>query len=131
MLQKAALIVVLMFSVANFSGCIFLAAGAAGAGTAKWLSEKVTQEIDSPREKVVKAAKDTLKSMKINIYKIAQDNNVTQLQAKNQEGKQVWIDIRPIASGLTKVDVRVGYLDGDADARKILEKIAQKAKSWL
>jgi hypothetical protein len=131
MLQKAALIAVLMFSVVNFSGCIFLAAGAAGAGTAKWLSEKVTQEIDSPREKVVKAAKDTLKSMKINIYKIAQDNNVTQLQAKNQEGKQVWIDIRPIASGLTKVDVRVGYLDGDADARKILEKIAQKAKSWL
>jgi hypothetical protein len=131
MLQKTALIAVLMFSVINFSGCIFLAAGAAGAGTAKWLSDKVTQEIDSPREKVVKASKDVLKSNRINVYKVASDNNMTQLQAKNQEGKQVWVDIRAIASGLTKVDVRVGYLDGEADARKILEQISQKAKSWF
>ena len=119
---------VLAVCVLGLNGCIFLAAGAAGAGTAKWLSEKVTQEVKSPRDKVVSAAKDALKGMKINVYKESKSTEVTQILAKNTDGKQVWVDIRPIDAKNTRVDVRVGYLNGEADARKILEQIVKAAQ---
>ncbi len=122
---------VLAVCVLSLNGCIFLAAGAAGAGTAKWLSEKVTQEVSVPRDKVVSAAKDALKSMKITPYKESKSTEVTQILAKNTDGKQIWVDIHPIDANNTRVDVRVGYLNGEADSRKILEEIVKRAKGWL
>ena len=122
---------VLAVCVFGLNGCIFLAAGAAGAGTAAWLSEKVTQEVKNPRNEVVKAAKDALKGMKINVYKESKSTEVTQILAKNTDGKQVWVDIRPIDANNTRIDVRVGYLNGEADSRKILEEIVKKAQGWF
>ena len=123
--------VVLAVCVLGLNGCIFLAAGAAGAGTAVWLSEKVTQEVNVPRERVVGSAKSALKSMKINVYKESKSMEVTQILAKNSDGKQIWVDIRTIDADNTRVDVRVGYLNGEADSRKILDEIIKRAKGWL
>ncbi len=131
MFKKILCNMALVVCVASFSGCIFLAAGAAGVGTAKWLSEKVTQEVNVPRERVVKAAKSVLEGMRSKVYKQTDAPDVTQLLAKDSGGKQVWIDVRPIDANNSRVDVRVGYADGESDARKILEQIVNKSKSWL
>ena len=128
MFKKAVHSFVLAVCVLSLNGCIFLAAGAAGAGTAVWLSEKVTQEVNVPRERVVGSAKNALKSMKMNVYKESKSTEVTQILAKNTDGKQVWVDIRPIDAKNTRVDVRVGYLNGEADSRKILEQIVKAAQ---
>ena len=129
MLKKALLIIALSASVANFSGCIFLAAGAGGAGTAKWLSDKVTQEVNSPIDKVTKSTKAALEDMKAVVYKETNAPGVTQILAKDPAGKQVWVDLRPVDANNTKIDVRVGYLNGESDARKILESIVNKSNS--
>ena len=131
MFKRILWVVVLSASVANFSGCIFLAAGAAGAGTAKWLSDKVTQEVNSPIDKVTKATKAALEDMEAIIYKETHAPDVVQILAKDPAGKQVWVDLRPIDINNTRIDVRVGYLSGESDARKILESIVNKSKSWL
>ena len=123
----------LVLTVASLScaGCIFLAAGAAGVGTAKWLSDKVTQEVNVPSAKVVKSAKAALEDMKANVYKETSAPEVTQILAKDVSGRQIWVDVKSIDANSTRVDVRVGYSDGQKDASKILESIVSKAKSWL
>ena len=131
MFKKVLLFILLSACVANFSGCIFLAAGAAGVGTAKWLSDKVTQVVSSPLDKVTKSTRAALKDMQIEIYKETQAPDVTQILAKDSNGKQVWVDLRPVDSKNTQIAVRVGYLGGEKDAGKILERIVNKVNSWL
>ncbi len=131
MFRKLLMMIVLLVAVANFSGCIFLAAGAAGAGTAKWLSDKVTQEINVPIIKVAKSTKAALGDMSIVVYKETDAPDVIQILAKDPAGKQVWVDLRPIDGNGTRIDVRVGYLSGKSNAGEILESIINKSKSWL
>jgi Protein of unknown function (DUF3568) len=131
MFKKALLFITLSLSVANFSGCIFLAAGAAGAGTAKWLSDKVTQTVNVPIDKVTKATRSALKDMNANVYKETNAPDVTQILAKDSNGQQIWVDLRPINTNDTNISVRVGYLNGEKDAGKILGRIVDKSNSWI
>jgi len=131
MLKGMLSIVLLAFSVFNLSGCIFLAAGAAGVGTAKWMSDKATETVNSPIEKVTKSTKAALEDMKSSVYKETHAPDVTQILAKDISGRQVWVDLRPVGAEKTNIGVRVGYLNGEKDAAKILEIIVNKAKSWL
>jgi hypothetical protein len=131
MFKKVLYTITLTFSALSFTGCIFLAAGAAGVGTAKWLSDKVTQQVSAPREKVIKSARSALTDMKANVYKETAAPEVAQILAKDSLGRQIWVDVRPLADNLTRIDVRVGYADGQQDAAKILQRIVDKSKSWI
>jgi hypothetical protein len=131
MIKKTLLFIVLSVSAASFSGCIFLAAGAAGAGTAKWLSDKVSSDVNVPVDKAAKATRAALTDMKADIYKETTAPDVTQILAKDINDKQVWVDLRPIANNSTNIGVRVGYLNGEKDAQKILDRIVNKANSWI
>jgi hypothetical protein len=131
MFKKALLFIALSVSVANFSGCIFLAAGAAGAGTAKWLSDKVTSDVNVPLDKAAKATRAVLADMKADIYKETTAPDVTQILAKDINDKQIWVDLRPVGNNATNIGLRVGYLNGEKDARKILDQIVNKANSWI
>lgn len=131
MFKKALLFIALSASVVNFSGCIFLAAGAAGAGTAKWLSDKVTSDVNVPLDKTAKATRAVLMDMKADIFKETNASDVTQILAKDTNGKQIWVDLRPVGKTTTNIGVRVGYLNGEIDARKILDAIVNKANTWI
>lgn len=117
--------------VIGTSGCIFLAAGAAGVGTAKWMSDKVTADSTKPVEKVTSAAKEVFKDLNLKLTKEAGTPEVTQLQGIYSDGRKVWVDIRPLTNGTSKVDVRVGWMNGANDARALRDKIIQKADSWI
>ena len=69
--------------------------------------------------------------MKAAIYKETNAPDVIQILAKDVNGKQVWVDLRPVAPNTTKIDVRVGYLNGETDAKKILDNIVHRSQSWL
>lgn len=122
---------VMAAAVLNFSGCIFLAAGAAGATTAKWLSDKVTDEVDRPRADVVQAARNALEAQNMNVYKETASTSVTQILAKDTAGRQVWVDVHAIGNNSSRIDVRVGWLNGEEDARRVLKAIVDKAKGWF
>lgn len=125
MFRKIAIVIFSGLLLFNSYGCVALLAGtAAGAGTAVWLSGKLTQEFHSPYERTVAASKKALKSLKLEIVKETHEEKVTQLKADYSDGKEVWIDIRKVAEDSTKVEVRVGGVSPDKTAAsKILKRI--------
>ena len=123
MKKITALILGLVFLV-NLYGCIALLAGAAaGAGTAGWLSGKLSQTVQAPYERTINAAKSALKSLKLEVVKETKTENVTQIRSKYTDGKEIWIDIRPVSNMSSKIEVRVGVAGDKEASDKILKKI--------
>ena len=125
MCKRFAVFVLGVLLLMNLCGCFVLLAGVAGgAGTAVWLSEKLTQEVDASLEKSVKAVKSALKSLNLEVTKETLEKDVAQIISKYTNGKTIWIDLRPITSARSKIEVRVGGIKGDKEAAdKILKKI--------
>lgn len=111
----------------NIYGCVALLAGAAGgAGTAVWLSEKLSQEVNAPFERAIKSAKSALSSLRLAVTKETIEQNIAQVMSKYTDGKTIWIDIRKITDSTSKVEVRVGAVKGDKEAAdKILKRIVR------
>lgn len=107
------------------AGCIpLIAAGAGGAGTAVWLSGKLTQEFQSSYDKTVVAAKKALETLHLRIDKETKEEAVTQLRSEYSDGKEIWIDIRKTSEASSKVEVRVGAISSDKEASsRILKQI--------
>lgn len=125
MFKKIAVFVLSGLFLVNICGCVALLAGAAGgAGTAVWLSGKLTQEFHSPYERTISAAKTALKSLHLEIEKETHEETVTQLRSKYSDGREIWIDIRKVSEDSSKVEVRVGSIGSNKDAAsKILKRI--------
>ncbi len=118
-------IITLLF---NLNGCAALVAGAAGgAGTAVWLSGKLTQEFHASYDQTVSAAKAALDAQELPLVKETHDTNVTQLKSKYTDGKDIWIDIHRVSANATKVEVRVGGVSPDKEAASgILKEIQDR-----
>lgn len=125
MFKKAALFVFVCVIMLSMYGCFAVVAGTAGgAGTAAWLSGKLTQEFHATYDRTITASKSALRSLKLDLVKETRDENVTQLKSKYSDGKEIWIDIRKVSDDSTKVEVRVGAISPDKEAAdKILKKI--------
>jgi len=106
-------------------GCVALLAGAAGgAGTAVWLSGKLTQEFHTPYARTVTATESALRSLNLAINKVSREEKVTQFRSNYTDGKEIWIDVRKVTENATKVEVRVGAVNADKEAaNKILKRI--------
>ena len=123
-------IMVFIFSgllLLNAYGCVALLAGAVGgAGTAVWLSGKLTQEFHAPYERTIVAAKSALQSLQLEIVKEAREERVTQFKGNYSDGREFWLDVRKVTDNSTKVEVRVGGVSSDKDAAsKILKKVQE------
>jgi alkylated DNA nucleotide flippase Atl1 len=114
-----------IFSITSY-GCFALFAGAAGgAGTAAWLSGKLTQEVNVPYERTINAARSGLKSLKLEVAKYTHTSEVTQIKSNYTDGREIWIDIRPITASATRIEVRVGAVGDKEAADKILKAISR------
>ena len=124
MTGKILTMVALVTLLPGICGCVtLLAAGAGGAGTAMWLSGKLSDEINASYDDTVEAAKDALASLDMRISKIEIGDNVTQIISAYTDGSKTWIDVRPITKNKSKVEIRVG-IRGDKEASsKILDMI--------
>lgn len=125
MFKKISTLIVSGLFLLNIYGCFALFAGAAaGGGTAMWLSEKLTQEVNSPFERVVAASKNALSSLKLELTKETKEGGNAQLMSKYLDGKTIWIDIHKTTPSSTKVEVRVGAVNSDKEAaEKIMKQI--------
>ena len=125
MKKRIALLIAAAVFLANIYGCVALLVGAAGgAGTAVWLGGKLSQEVNTPFERTVKATKLALQSLKLEITKETTEQNIAQIMSKYSDGKTIWVDIRRITEASSKIEVRVGAVSGDkAAADRILKRI--------
>jgi len=108
----------------NIYGCVALLAGAAGgAGTAAWLSGKLSQEFNVSLQRSLNATKSALKSLKLNVAKETIKENVAQVMSNYSDGRTIWIDIHPISKAASRIEVRVGATGDKEAAHKILDRI--------
>jgi len=129
MVKKIAVFVFLGGLLLNICGCFALVAGAiGGAGTAVWLSGKLTQQFNASYERTIKATESALKSFKFEITKQSKEENVATFRSYYADGKEIWIDIRPVTDNSTKVEVRVGAVSTDKEASS---KILKRIKDYL
>lgn len=108
----------------NLSGCFLFVAGAAGGGTAIWLSGKLTQEFHAPYHQTIDSTRLALKSLNLEVVAEKGDENVTQIKSSWTDGREIWIDIHKMTDHSTQVEVRVGGVNSDKEAAsKILKRI--------
>jgi hypothetical protein len=124
--------ILLIFSVIltlNLCGCFALFAGVAGgAGTAVWLSGKLTQEFHKPYYTTIDATRSALQSLNLQMLKETQNENITQIKGVYSDGREMWIDIHRVDDHSTEVEVRVGGVSPDKDAANLVLK---KIQSFL
>ena len=107
-----AIIAALLFL--NICGCFLLFAGAVGgAGTAVWLSGKLTQQFNASYDRTVNATRSALKSLDLEIAKESKEADVTTFRSHYTDGKEIWIDVRRVTGASTKVEIRVGGVSAD------------------
>lgn len=126
MFKKAMLFGFMVLMSLNMCSCAaLLIGGATGAGTAVWLSDKLTQQVNASYERTINAAEATLKSLNLEIVKEVKGKNVTQLRSNYTDGKDIWIDVRKITKNSTKIEVRVGAVSPDKEAADRILKTVQ------
>jgi len=124
MLRKIGILIFSSMLFLNLCGCLAILAGAAGGtGTAMWLSGKLTQEVNAPFERTIKAAKSALKSLRLSLKKETVEKDVAQLMSEYTDGKTIWIDVRRISDASSKIEVRVGMAGDKEAADKILKRV--------
>ena len=127
MFKKTAVFVFSGFLLLNMYGCFALFAGAVGgAGTAAWLSGKLTQQVNAPYERTVGAIESALKSFNLVIVKEVKEADITTFRSNYTDGKEIWIDVKRITESSIKVEIRVGGVSSDKEAcTKILNRIKE------
>lgn len=137
MFKKIGLYLALVCCVANFSGCVFLLIPAAigiaggigiGIGTAKWMSDKLVEEVPYDFAKTAQGVRDGLKSMQLIIVKESDTDTLVQFNSKYSDGRTVWINVEHIKDKVSKLEVRVGVWGGQKEARVILDGILSQLK---
>lgn len=130
MFNRIAVLILGFAFLINVYGCVALVAGGAGgAGTAVWLSGKLTQEVNSPFEKTISAAKSALASLKLEVTKETVEENVAQIMGKYTDGRIIWIDIHRITEESSKIGVRVGALP--SSDKKAADRILKRIQTYL
>ena len=129
MLKKLLMLIFLVSLSLNMCGCagLFLAGGAVagGLGTARWLSTKIVEEVDTPFEETTEAVRLALDSLGLDIVREINKVKLTQIKSHNIDGRTVWIDIHAVSPSSSRVEVRVGAVSDKEAARKILDSIKE------
>ncbi|MDE2223279.1 MAG: DUF3568 family protein [Candidatus Omnitrophica bacterium] len=123
-MKKIAYLMLLGVISMNLCGCLAIFGGVvAGAGTAVWLSGKLSQEFHASYQSTTDAAKAALQSFNYPIVKETQEANLTQLISKYSDGRQIWVDIHKIDDQNTNVEVRVGLTPDKKADSEIMDSI--------
>jgi hypothetical protein len=137
MFKKIGLGLAVLICSLNFSGCVFLlipvAVGVVGGvgigiGTAKWLSDKLVEQVPYPYIRSVQGARDGLKDLRLDIIKEVDTDTMTQISCKYSDGRTVWVNVVHVSKTVSRIEVRVGVWGGQPEARKVLDGILEQLK---
>ena len=137
MIKKAGLWLLIALCSFNLTGCVFLLIPAAiavvggvgiGIGTAKWLSDKLVEQVPYPYTKTVNGARDGINKMKLETIKETDTDALTQISCKYSDGRTVWVTVAHVSSSVSRIEVRVGVWGGQKEARIILDGILEHLK---
>ena len=123
-MRKIGIFLVSMVCLVQLYGCVALLAGAAGgAGTAAWLSGKLSQEVNVSFDRALQASRRGLESLKFKVTKETLKEDVAQLMSKYSDGRTIWVDVHRVADSASRIEVRVGATGDKEAAQKVLNQI--------
>jgi len=110
------------------SGCVILAAGAAGAGAVAYVRGELEANVEADLEAVFKATQRALR--KLEFAKISEQSSVVDahLLARTALDKRVEVKLSRVTNQLTKVEIRIGLVGDQALSLTILDKIKAELK---
>ena len=105
------------------SGCLLVAAGAAGAGTVAYVRGELTAALSNGYESVVRASNRAIDGLQFKKISEAKDALKAVLIARTADDKKVEITITKESDALTKVEIRVGVFGDERLSLTVLDKI--------
>jgi len=126
MVKKTTHLLLAAMLMMNLTGCFAIFAGVAGgAGTAVWLSGKLTQEFHASYQATIDATNSAIQGLNLKVVKEIHEDTVTQIKGSYTNGSEMWIDIHKVGDNSTKVEVRVGGVTSNKEAAGIILKKIQ------
>jgi hypothetical protein len=122
-LCRALAALVLAAAVALHSGCLAVAAGAAGAGTVAFVRGELAASLDQNFDRSVRATERAIADLKFAKISEKQDALVTVIVARTAEDKKIEIKVSSVSAAQAKVQIRVGVFGDEVLSQRILEKI--------
>lgn len=106
-----------------FSGCVVVAAGAAGAGAVAYVRGEMQASVEHDLDTTFQAAQRALKALQFARIEDKKSGVDAQLISRTALDKRVEIKLKKVTDGLTKVQIRVGVVGDQELSLTILEKI--------
>lgn len=102
------------------SGCIALAAGAAGgaAGTAYVLG-RVEEDLEAPVATIYESARAACRDLDLAVIERQGDQHSALIEAEFTDGMAVHVSIQEIAGGRSSLTIRVGVVGNEDRARQV------------
>ena len=107
------------------SGCLLVAAGAAGAGTVAYVRGDLEATLDHNLDKSTRASNKAIEELKFAKVSEKKDLLTVVLLARTADDKRVQITLTRITDSQTKVAIRVAVFGDERVSLAILEKIKE------
>lgn len=123
LLSVYAVIALLATMSALQTGCLVVAAGAAGAGAVAYVRGELQSTLSHSFEATERAANAALEQLQLIKINEKKDAFVAIITARTADDKKVEIKLTQLSAQTTKTEIRVGVFGDEARSLSILEKI--------
>lgn len=107
------------------SGCVVVAAGAAGAGTVAYIRGELSSSVDAPYENVVRAANRGIQQLEFAKISENKDALTAILVSRTADDKKIEVKITKISDATTRVQIRVGVFGNESLSMTVLDKVKE------
>jgi hypothetical protein len=122
------LAVLTLVALPLFTGCVVVAAGAAGAGAVAYVRGEMQASVEHNLGTTFAASQRALQNLQFARIDDRQSGVDAQLISRTALDKRVEIKLKKVTDGLTKVHIRVGVIGDQELSLTILEKIKAELK---
>lgn len=105
------------------SGCLLVAAGAAGAGTVAYVRGELTASLGNEFGAVTKATGRAIEQLKFAKVSESADALSARFVVRTAKDKKIEIVLTKVGEELTKLEIRVGVFGDETVSMTILDKI--------
>ena len=105
------------------SGCLIVAAGAAGAGTVAYIRGGLEASLEGRYDSVVAAANEAVADLQFARISENKDALTALIVARTADDKKIDITVTKVSANLSRVEIRVGVFGDELVSVSILDRI--------
>lgn len=123
--RRSVALVAVLVGITFLVGCAVAAGAAAGVGTYAWSTGKLSFTTPNTVTQAKDATLAAFNELDIATTKQKVDNLGGTIKGKTVRGKTVTVDVEPVSSDITKIEIRVGVFGDRAASERIADAIKQ------